>query len=60
MNKFKKLRIFSKNCQVVESFVFSDEGLNFEQQNLKMADVSNSLINERLNIERPYLRGNEN
>ena len=35
---------------------FSGEGQNFEQQNFRMADISNLKINERANVERPNLR----
>ena len=32
------------------------EGRNFEQQNFRMADISNLKINKHANVERPNLR----
>ena len=33
-----------------------NEGLNFEQYNFRIADVSNLKINKRSNVEQPNLR----
>ena len=35
---------------------FPGDGLNFEQSNFRMANISNLKINERSNVERPNLR----